>query len=233
MFLKSRCSNCSLSLKTWSSSRPTNTATCTEKTSTSQLKSCGGAGSPLRVSARILEALNHYFISLHVSRIRISLPCFSVHNWTQDAVLRWLKEFVELPQYERNFKEFKVNGNTLPRWAVPWWRCRVSYCRNKAVAFKGQIVTLDCCWHLCTGLQLMSHPSWASTWGFRTRGTSRSSTSKLSMLFCLDHLHVRASPHLSTSPYSFVNFFAYRSTPQASIDFLKRIFYVWSFAWRG
>ncbi|XP_070768328.1 stromal interaction molecule 2 [Enoplosus armatus] len=41
-----------------------------------------------------------------------------VHNWTQDAVLRWLKEFVELPQYERNFKDFKVNGNTLPRIAA-------------------------------------------------------------------------------------------------------------------
>uniref|UniRef100_A0A672I3T0 SAM domain-containing protein n=1 Tax=Salarias fasciatus TaxID=181472 RepID=A0A672I3T0_SALFA len=31
-----------------------------------------------------------------------------VHNWTQDEVLRWLKEFVELPQYERNFKDFKL-----------------------------------------------------------------------------------------------------------------------------
>ncbi|XP_076583686.1 stromal interaction molecule 2 [Chaetodon auriga] len=41
-----------------------------------------------------------------------------VHNWTQDAVLRWLKEFVELPQYERNFKDFKVTGNTLPRIAA-------------------------------------------------------------------------------------------------------------------
>uniref|UniRef100_A0A671XGI8 Stromal interaction molecule 2 n=1 Tax=Sparus aurata TaxID=8175 RepID=A0A671XGI8_SPAAU len=41
-----------------------------------------------------------------------------VHNWTQDAVLRWLREFVELPQYERNFKDFKVNGNTLPRIAA-------------------------------------------------------------------------------------------------------------------
>ncbi|GAA6214670.1 stromal interaction molecule 2-like [Lates japonicus] len=41
-----------------------------------------------------------------------------VHNWTQDAVLRWLKEFVELPQYEKNFKDFKVNGNTLPRIAA-------------------------------------------------------------------------------------------------------------------
>uniref|UniRef100_A0A3B4TES4 Stromal interaction molecule 2 n=1 Tax=Seriola dumerili TaxID=41447 RepID=A0A3B4TES4_SERDU len=41
-----------------------------------------------------------------------------VHNWTQDEVLRWLKEFVELPQYERNFKDFKVNGNTLPRIAA-------------------------------------------------------------------------------------------------------------------
>ncbi|CAL8350837.1 unnamed protein product [Boreogadus saida] len=41
-----------------------------------------------------------------------------VHNWTQDAVLRWLKGFVELPQYERNFMDFKVNGNTLPRIAA-------------------------------------------------------------------------------------------------------------------
>ncbi|XP_070684082.1 stromal interaction molecule 2-like [Pempheris klunzingeri] len=41
-----------------------------------------------------------------------------VHNWTQDEVIRWLKEFVELPQYERNFKDFKVNGNTLPRIAA-------------------------------------------------------------------------------------------------------------------
>ncbi|XP_017281312.1 stromal interaction molecule 2 [Kryptolebias marmoratus] len=41
-----------------------------------------------------------------------------VHNWTQDEVLRWLKEFVELPQYERNFKDFRVNGNILPRIAA-------------------------------------------------------------------------------------------------------------------
>ncbi|XP_059183444.1 stromal interaction molecule 2 [Centropristis striata] len=41
-----------------------------------------------------------------------------VHNWTQDDVLRWLKDFVELPQYERNFKDFRVNGNTLPRIAA-------------------------------------------------------------------------------------------------------------------
>ncbi|XP_024146124.1 stromal interaction molecule 2 [Oryzias melastigma] len=41
-----------------------------------------------------------------------------VHNWTQEDVVRWLKDFVELPQYERNFKEFKVNGNTLPRIAA-------------------------------------------------------------------------------------------------------------------
>ncbi|XP_051940556.1 stromal interaction molecule 2-like isoform X1 [Hippocampus zosterae] len=41
-----------------------------------------------------------------------------VHNWTQDDVIRWLREFVELPQYEKNFKDFKVNGNTLPRIAA-------------------------------------------------------------------------------------------------------------------
>ncbi|XP_072525946.1 stromal interaction molecule 2 isoform X2 [Salminus brasiliensis] len=40
-----------------------------------------------------------------------------VHNWTQEDVVRWLREFVELPQYEKNFKEIRVNGNTLPRIA--------------------------------------------------------------------------------------------------------------------
>lgn len=50
---------------------------------------------------------------LNLSPFLVSLV--SVHNWTQDEALRWLKEFVELPQYERNFKDFKVNGNTLPR----------------------------------------------------------------------------------------------------------------------
>ncbi|KAM4750898.1 LOW QUALITY PROTEIN: uncharacterized protein FYW61_005730 [Anableps anableps] len=41
-----------------------------------------------------------------------------VHNWTLEMFWRWLKDFVELPQYERNFKDFKVNGNTLPRIAA-------------------------------------------------------------------------------------------------------------------
>ncbi|XP_052401272.1 stromal interaction molecule 2 [Carassius gibelio] len=40
-----------------------------------------------------------------------------VHNWTQEDVVRWLREFVELPQYEKGFKELRVNGNTLPRIA--------------------------------------------------------------------------------------------------------------------
>ncbi|XP_026059938.1 stromal interaction molecule 2 [Carassius auratus] len=40
-----------------------------------------------------------------------------VHNWTQEDVVRWLREFVELPQYEKGFKELHVNGNTLPRIA--------------------------------------------------------------------------------------------------------------------
>ncbi|XP_062333273.1 stromal interaction molecule 2-like isoform X3 [Osmerus eperlanus] len=41
-----------------------------------------------------------------------------VHNWTQDDVLSWLRDFVELPQYQKNFKEFRVDGNTLPRIAA-------------------------------------------------------------------------------------------------------------------
>ncbi|TRY71359.1 hypothetical protein DNTS_008142 [Danionella cerebrum] len=41
-----------------------------------------------------------------------------MHNWTLDNVVDWLKESVELPQYETNFREFRVNGNTLPRIAA-------------------------------------------------------------------------------------------------------------------
>ncbi|XP_065110548.1 stromal interaction molecule 2 [Paramisgurnus dabryanus] len=41
-----------------------------------------------------------------------------VHNWTLENVLSWLIEFVELPQYEKNFQELRVNGNTLPRIAA-------------------------------------------------------------------------------------------------------------------
>ncbi|KAG8591624.1 hypothetical protein GDO81_000241 [Engystomops pustulosus] len=41
-----------------------------------------------------------------------------VHNWTEEETLQWLFEFVELPQYERNFRENSVKGTTLPRIAV-------------------------------------------------------------------------------------------------------------------
>lgn len=40
----------------------------------------------------------------------------SVHNWTMEDTVQWLKESVELPQYEKNFRDFHVTGNTLPRW---------------------------------------------------------------------------------------------------------------------
>lgn len=39
----------------------------------------------------------------------------AVHNWTTDDSVQWLKESVELPQYEKNFRDFGVTGNTLPR----------------------------------------------------------------------------------------------------------------------
>ena len=55
------------------------------------------------------------FVSLSCLTLSSFFVSLSVHNWTQDDVVRWLKDFVELPQYERNFKDFKVNGNTLPR----------------------------------------------------------------------------------------------------------------------
>ncbi|XP_077333801.1 stromal interaction molecule 2 isoform X1 [Lithobates pipiens] len=41
-----------------------------------------------------------------------------VHNWTEEETLRWLHEFVELPQYEKTFRENSVKGTTLPRIAV-------------------------------------------------------------------------------------------------------------------
>ncbi|XP_029932178.1 stromal interaction molecule 2 isoform X2 [Myripristis murdjan] len=41
-----------------------------------------------------------------------------VHNWTMEDAVQWLKESVELPQYERNFRDFRVTGNTLPRIAA-------------------------------------------------------------------------------------------------------------------
>lgn len=41
-----------------------------------------------------------------------------VHNWTIEDTLQWLRESVELPQYEKNFRDFRVTGNTLPRIAA-------------------------------------------------------------------------------------------------------------------
>lgn len=41
-----------------------------------------------------------------------------VHNWTLEDTLQWLLEFVELPQYEKNFRDNNVKGTTLPRIAV-------------------------------------------------------------------------------------------------------------------
>uniref|UniRef100_A0A3Q0SJM5 Stromal interaction molecule 2 n=1 Tax=Amphilophus citrinellus TaxID=61819 RepID=A0A3Q0SJM5_AMPCI len=38
----------------------------------------------------------------------------SEHNWTMEDTVQWLKESVELPQYEKNFRDFRVTGNTLP-----------------------------------------------------------------------------------------------------------------------
>ncbi|KAM4536874.1 stromal interaction molecule 2 isoform 2-T4 [Odontesthes bonariensis] len=41
-----------------------------------------------------------------------------VHNWTTEDTVQWLKESVELPLYEKNFRDFRVTGNTLPRMAA-------------------------------------------------------------------------------------------------------------------
>ncbi|XP_075424293.1 stromal interaction molecule 2 isoform X1 [Ascaphus truei] len=41
-----------------------------------------------------------------------------VHNWNEEETLQWLLEFVELPQYEKSFRENAVKGTTLPRIAI-------------------------------------------------------------------------------------------------------------------
>lgn len=43
------------------------------------------------------------------------LSLHPVHNWTMEDTVQWLKDSVELPQYEKNFRDFRVTGNTLPR----------------------------------------------------------------------------------------------------------------------
>ncbi|XP_067117451.1 stromal interaction molecule 2 isoform X2 [Osmerus mordax] len=55
-----------------------------------------------------------------------------VHNWTIEDAVQWLKENVELPQYETNFRDFRVDGNTLPRIAA-----------NEALFISSQLKILD------------------------------------------------------------------------------------------
>lgn len=62
---------------------------------------------PTRVESVVIRAC---FVSL--PRLR------PVHNWTMEDTVQWLKDSVELPQYEKNFRDFRVTGNTLPR-SVP------------------------------------------------------------------------------------------------------------------
>ncbi|MGH0172173.1 UNVERIFIED_CONTAM: hypothetical protein FKN15_071323 [Acipenser sinensis] len=57
-------------------------------------------------------------------KIRLSVMAMTrrggeeVHNWTLEDTVQWVVDFVELPQYEMNFRDYKVNGNTLPRIAA-------------------------------------------------------------------------------------------------------------------
>ncbi|XP_068122614.1 stromal interaction molecule 1 isoform X7 [Hyperolius riggenbachi] len=41
-----------------------------------------------------------------------------VYNWTLDEVVEWLKNYVELPQYEEIFRKLQLSGRDMPRLAV-------------------------------------------------------------------------------------------------------------------
>ncbi len=44
---------------------------------------------------------------------------FSAHNWTVGETARWVSESVELPEYGAIFIEREVDGESLPRYALP------------------------------------------------------------------------------------------------------------------
>ncbi|XP_029457816.1 stromal interaction molecule 1 isoform X4 [Rhinatrema bivittatum] len=41
-----------------------------------------------------------------------------VYNWTVEEVVRWLIDYVELPQYEETFRKLQLSGHAMPRLAV-------------------------------------------------------------------------------------------------------------------
>lgn len=41
-----------------------------------------------------------------------------VSNWTVDEVVEWLKNYVELPQYEEIFRKLQLSGRDMPRLAI-------------------------------------------------------------------------------------------------------------------
>lgn len=63
--------------------------------------------------------VDRFSYSLHYLFFSFTSSCLHpVHNWTVEDTVQWLKDSVELPQYEKNFRDFRVTGNTLPR-SVP------------------------------------------------------------------------------------------------------------------
>ncbi|XP_018431394.1 PREDICTED: stromal interaction molecule 1-like, partial [Nanorana parkeri] len=52
---------------------------------------------------------------ISVEDLWITWKASEVCNWTLDEVVEWLKNYVELPQYEETFRKLQLSGRDMPR----------------------------------------------------------------------------------------------------------------------